>query len=222
MIPREILKKIRQIELRTNRIVNDALANFSFQSLPQFRGIPRAMPDRNHFDLAMFCVDGEINRIRPRRGHFGFVCQQRCQPKSFRILSQSLKKRAKLIIESQTKANLAFFIPINSLIPLRFRVRRSNDFESHFLASKRFLISTETSSTGVPRPGCFKASSARRSSSAICSGVKSGSSPCSMRSSLSFCASSIRSANGRVFAALNNSVAVMLLNLQATLSFASA
>jgi hypothetical protein len=31
MIPREILKKIRQIELRTNRIVTETLAGFSFQ-----------------------------------------------------------------------------------------------------------------------------------------------------------------------------------------------
>ena len=30
MIPREILKKIRQIELRTNRLVTETLAGFSF------------------------------------------------------------------------------------------------------------------------------------------------------------------------------------------------
>jgi hypothetical protein len=39
MIPREILKKIRQIELRTNRIVTETLARFSFQPSPQFRRI---------------------------------------------------------------------------------------------------------------------------------------------------------------------------------------
>ena len=48
MIPREILKKIRQIELRTNRIVTETLAGFSFQPSPQFRRIPRAMKNRSH------------------------------------------------------------------------------------------------------------------------------------------------------------------------------
>jgi hypothetical protein len=42
MIPREILKKIRQIELRTNRIVTETLARFSFQPSPQFRRIREA------------------------------------------------------------------------------------------------------------------------------------------------------------------------------------
>ena len=40
MIPREILKKIRQIELRTNRIVNETLATDSFQPMAQFVGMP--------------------------------------------------------------------------------------------------------------------------------------------------------------------------------------
>jgi hypothetical protein len=34
MIPREILKTIRQIELRTNRLVTATLAGVSFQPLP--------------------------------------------------------------------------------------------------------------------------------------------------------------------------------------------
>ena len=100
MIPREILKKIRQIELRTNRIVTgfapgaqlcepqhfriaksrrcsehvlagEAAAGRrpalrSFQPPPQFRRIPRAMPDSNHFNFGVSLVDHEVNRIGPR------------------------------------------------------------------------------------------------------------------------------------------------------------
>jgi len=35
MIPREILKKIRQIELRTNRIVNETIAGAYHSGLPR-------------------------------------------------------------------------------------------------------------------------------------------------------------------------------------------
>ena len=107
MIPREILKKIRQIERRTNRLVTgsadgarlcepqhtrmtDNQNNFgrvpvgeaaagrrpalrSFQPSPQFRRIPRTVPDRKNFNFAMFHIDGEVNRVRPRFGHLRFV-----------------------------------------------------------------------------------------------------------------------------------------------------
>ena len=89
MIPREILNKIRQIELRTNRVVTQTLTSFSLQPSPQFRRIPRAVPDSENFNLAMLRIDGEVNRIRPRFGHFGFARQRRRQPKSFGVLSQS-------------------------------------------------------------------------------------------------------------------------------------
>ena len=106
MIPREILKKIRQIELRTNRLVtgsadggcvhrtsrstpefSNAPTNHhalrlglrpqplsgkeSLQPPPQFRRIPRTVPDRKNFNFAMFHIDREVNRVRPRRRHFG-------------------------------------------------------------------------------------------------------------------------------------------------------
>ena len=51
-----------------------------------------------------------------------------------------------------------------------------------------------TCSHGMQRSGCFNASSARRSSSAICSGVSSGSYPFSWMLPQTRCASSMRSA----------------------------
>jgi hypothetical protein len=57
MIPREILKKIRQIELRTNRIVTATLAGWSFQPSPQ-------LGRKDQFVLlpALTCV------LSPKRG----------------------------------------------------------------------------------------------------------------------------------------------------------
>jgi len=255
MIPREILKKIRQIETRTNRIVTDSAARgcpsrstsatakafesscalrsiaatagetpalLSLQPPPQFRRIPRAVPDGNHLHFTVLRVDGEINRVGPRFGHLRFSRRWRCQPKPIGFIRQSLEKSLKFVVESPTHASLACLIPIHRLIPFPLGFGFRNDFERHFLARRRFLISADTSSIGVPRPGCVRASSARRSSSAACSGVKSGSYPSSRRSSLSFRASSIRSASGRVFAALNNSVALMGINLSGLKRFASA
>ncbi len=63
MIPRELLKKIRTIELRTNRIVTETLADFSFQPSPQFRRIPRAVENRQDGENIIFDrkVDGCIS-----------------------------------------------------------------------------------------------------------------------------------------------------------------
>ena len=143
----------------------------SHQSLAQFRWITRVMPDGKHFDFAVFRADGEIYRVRPWWRHSGFVRRSCEETKAFRVLGQSLQKSPKRIIESQANAKLAVFVPVNSLIPFPFRVSLRNDLERHFWARMRALISAETSSIGVPRPGCLSASSARRSSSAICSGV---------------------------------------------------
>ena len=153
----------------------ESLAQFSFQSSSQFCGTSSTMPDGKDFYFPMFYVNGEINRVRPRFGHFCFMRRSCCQAKSLRIMLQGLKKRLKLIVKAPAQANLTRFIPIDGVIPFLLRLVLRDDLECHLFARRRFLISAETSSAGVPRPGCFKASSARRSSSAICSGVKSGS-----------------------------------------------
>jgi hypothetical protein len=218
MIPREILKKIRQIELGTNRIVTETLAGFSFQPSPQFRRIPRPMPNGNDFNLAVFDVNREINRIRPRFGQLGFVRQSCRQPKPIGVARQRLEKGLKFVIKSPTHTGFLRFIPIHGLIPFPFGFGFRDDFERHFLASRRFLISAETSSIGVPRPGCLSASSARRSSSAICSGVSSS----SKYSSRTFAATSYCSASGKRWICSRICVALMELNLPAVKHFASA
>src|SRR5207249_4478639 len=40
-----------------------------WDSLSKFRRIPRTVPDGENFNFAVFGVDGEVNRVRPRFGH---------------------------------------------------------------------------------------------------------------------------------------------------------
>jgi len=93
MIPREILKKIRQIELRTNRIVTETPAGWSFQPPAQLCRISRAVPDGadDHFGSLVF--DNEEYGIRPRVGHFGFLCQPAGKRKAFGILANRFEKK---------------------------------------------------------------------------------------------------------------------------------
>jgi len=229
MIPREILKKIQQSKITRNRVVTwfsdgglvqpsrrGRLAGFSFQPTAQLDRITASVPNGNHFDFAMLLVNGEINRVRPRLWHSSLSCQPRRKSKSFRISSQRSQKPSELVVELQTNAPFALFIPINALIPLQLGLAVGNDFESHFLARRRFLISTETSSIAVPRPGFLSASSARRSSSVICSGVNSSSNSPRIRRKTSRC-----SPNGSLRNCSTNSVAVMLSSLTAADLFAS-
>src|ERR1035437_9715062 len=175
MIPREILKKIRQIELRTNRLVTATLAGFSFQPSPQFRRIPRTMPDGadNHFGSLAF--DNEEYGIRPRVWHFGFLCQPAGKRKAFGVLTNRFEKSLQLLGESLADSRLALVIKSNRHGEFPFGLRLNDHPKTHRVARNRFSISATTSSSGRQRSGCASARSARRSSSAICSGVSSSS-----------------------------------------------
>src|SRR5213593_3650355 len=65
MIPREILKKIRQIELRTKRRCGETFARCSPQSVPQDGRIPRAVPHCYDSHLRLRFVDCKVNGVRP-------------------------------------------------------------------------------------------------------------------------------------------------------------
>jgi len=219
MIPREILKKIRQIKLRTNRIVTETLAGWSFQPSPQFRRIPRAVKNRQDGENIVF--NRKVDGIFIEPAQTNSLCASANPLEKFRIGQRTLKRRFYLQFEFFSKSSALAFIPSNRLVEFQTRSRFENDRKAHF-QPKRWLRSASTCSQGIPSRGFFSNSARRRSSSAACSGVKSGSNPSSMRSSLIFRASSIRSSSGRVFAALNNSVALMELNLPPLNIFASA
>jgi hypothetical protein len=159
MIPHRILKKIRQIEIRANRLVTESLAGASFQPPARFCRIPCAVPDGNHLDFSVHFVDHEVNRVRPtmnsRLAGFASGCRK----------SKWLKRRFRVV----------------------------DDPKAHFLYFAS--VSSRSCSQGMPRPGFSSASSARRSSSAISSGVSSSNlsrscsktSRCSSNGSLSIC-----------------------------------
>jgi hypothetical protein len=208
MIPREIVKKIRQIELRTNRIVNETLAGELLQSPAQCGGISCPMKNRNHDQLGPTLQNREVNGVRPAQ-HFDFLS---CRPREGKlswIFSRFGKCRVNFACKSSADPACLGIVPCYCFFKFCFGLSIKNDAESHSLARYRFSISAKTSSIGRQRSGWALASAARRSSSAICSGVKSGSIPSSRRLSVSRCANSIRSASGSAFAALNNSIALM-------------
>ncbi len=207
MIPRNILKKIRPIELRTNRIVNEALAGESLQTPEEFVRIPGAVENgNNREDIILVC---EVNAVCLKSLEANFACATTDHLEDFRLRSSSLYGRQNFLSKLFSKLRRFGRIPRNCLQKFgsgfRFEIGIGIDHQP-----KRCLISASTCCNGIPRRGFFSNSARRRSSSAACSAVKSGSIPSLMRSSLSRRASSIRSVSGRAFAALNNSIALML------------
>ena len=196
MIPREILKKIRQIEIRTNRVVTETLAGASLQPPAQSRRIPRAVPDSADYNFRSFPFDGEINRIWPRFWEFGLSGQSAGKGKPLWIFANDSEKNTQLAGKSLAQSRFTFVVEINRLGEFPFGFFFNADPKTHRLARNRFSMSDTTSSSGRQRSGCASARSARRSSSAICFGVSSSSnlsrscsktSRCSSNGSLSNC-----------------------------------
>jgi hypothetical protein len=99
------------------------------------------------------------------------------------------------------------FIPSGGLNKFDVRRRFENNRATHFQPN-RSLSSALTCSQGIPSCGLASKSARRRSSSAACSGVRSGSYPSSTMISQKSCASLILSSLGRAFAASRISVAL--------------
>lgn len=146
---------------------------YSTQTTFQFAGISRAVPNSNHLYLAMFLVDRKKDRVGPS-GNPNSACHTTNERKSPRLSGKSLQDGMDLGVEPRANSRLALFIPINSLAPITLGFDFRRYLKDH-LFSRRSLISRNTCSAGFPRPGFRRASSARRSSSAICSGVRSSS-----------------------------------------------
>ena len=189
MIPREILKKIRPSERCPNRLVTATLAGGSLQPSPQCRRIPRVVPNGadNYFRGSGF--DYKKDGIRPRFRKSDFAGQPADPAKSFRVLTKDFETGAQVTGESLTYPRFASVVEINRLdqFPLGFCF--NDDAKRHCLVRNRFSISATTSSSGRQRSGCASARSARRSSSAICSGVSSSSNFSRRRSKTSRCSS---------------------------------
>jgi|SRR5665213_2468269 len=174
MIPREILKKIRQIELRTNRIVTATLAGFSFQPSPQFRRIPRAVKNRNHGENII--LDCEVDAVCPEAFQADFAGAATHFAKEFRLKQRPIHRTKNFAGKFLTQARRFIFILVDGLeeFGLGFGLEKGIQIHHH---PKRSRISALTCSKGIPRRGFFSNSARRRSSSAVCSGVSSSSKP---------------------------------------------
>jgi hypothetical protein len=172
MILREILKKIRQIELRTNPIVNETLAGFSLQPPEKFGGIPSAVKNGN--DGKSTILDCKVDAVRLEPFQTNALRPTANLAKHFRLRLCSFQSLNNFLSEFLSEAGNLVFIPNYCLKKFSLRLWLENKLKTHY-QPKRCFISALTCSQGIPLWGFFSKSARRRSSSAICSGVKSGS-----------------------------------------------
>ena len=240
MIPREILKKIRQIELRTNRLVTEfaagarasarftartpgtSKANLALNSIRELKRRERratAVPERG-------CVQS-TSRSTPDisnapTNHHALRLGLRPQPRSGILLTpdfspvigdgesfnrfngfpRARKPLKRLEFVSRVHTGLKPGVNERGLGAGFCVNNEANQSQPNF-----FLASALTCSHGMPRSGCFRNSSARRSSSTICSGVSSSSN--SVNSSRICWTTSLRSFSGNCRICPSSSAAFM-------------
>jgi len=215
MIPREILKKIRQIEIRTNRIAIRKIVSGSFQPLAQLHRITRTMKDRNDANKVLLNSKKDtvlLENVDSGPTDFFANCF-----KSFRICKDALKSRMNLSFKAVAQSSLLRFIPDDRIFKFKPRLRIKNYFAGHERDLIRSFNSARTVSHGIPLEELRRNSSPRRSNSAICSGVSSSSNlPRNCSNTSRWSATGSLSICSRTWAAL------MLLNLTGSENFASA
>ena len=144
----------------------------SLQSSAQVFWIALGMKYSDYPHLGWPFGYNEVNRILP-------IGDPRCaspsanEPVSGRILSNLAKEISDIASQPLPNAWFLGIIPIYSLLKFIFSFSLDDEVETHFAERNRSSISRKTSSKGLPRSGWAKACSARRSSSANCSGVSS-------------------------------------------------
>jgi hypothetical protein len=192
MIPHEILKKIQQVKMHTNHLVSKLVKGGSCQTVSQHAGVPSPMPKSNNFDLLPGFVYDKEDGIRPTF-NFNFLGEAAGKGKAGWLRDQRFDMFVNDPVESQTKSGFTLLIPICRVTPFAFRRRLDKQLKHYFFAPRRRCISAKTSSAGMPLSGCFSASSARRSSSAICSGDNSSpAQPSSLPNSDQICSTTAR------------------------------
>jgi hypothetical protein len=194
MIPREILKKIRQIELRTNRIVAKPLADSSLQPSAQFGWIPGTVKYRDNADELSF--NAEIDAVTIKSHNFRFVNSPARKLKSIRILKNSKESGMNCRLESVTQSGLLPVVPQYGI----FKFESGLEFKDYFAGharrcARRSLSSARTFSQVTPNSGWRRSFSARASSfSANSGGISSANTSC-IRCNTSNCSSKGRRRN---------------------------
>jgi hypothetical protein len=172
MIPREIQKKIQQIELRTNRLASRTRHGSLLEPVAKFGRVLASMPDSDNYDLRGFQLNGKIYRVWPTQD-FGFSCSAAGARKPLRLLTNRFENIADFAGEFLAKSWLAPVVKINRLDKFLFSLFFDDRPKCHRPVRNFLSMSAITSSNGRHRSGCAKARSARRSSSAAGSGVSS-------------------------------------------------
>jgi len=175
MIPREILKKIRQIEIRTNRIVTQTAAEGLFYAASQLGWISRNVPNCADYDLTSCVLDCKVNGVGLGLRHRSFSSQTADKTKPFGPFTNFSEKAKDITGESLTQPRHSIIIEVNGLHKFPLGLLFDDNPKGHRLPRKRLSISATTSSSGRQFSVCANAYSARRSSSAISSGVSSSS-----------------------------------------------
>jgi hypothetical protein len=187
MIPREKPEKI--VCCRRGVVLTETNEFYSIllKSQAQRIRIPARMINGNNSDLVS--LHGEENAVfktrqnslADRGSHFW---------KLLRILADSFKEPCKFSFKFKRQTGP---LPVQKRDGMKIiLLRRRLQPQSFHFRPRRFRASSRTCSHGIPLCGFFRNSSARRSSSAICSGVNSSLNPvnsCSMRSTTSRCCS---------------------------------
>src|SRR5215470_2608229 len=121
MIPREILKKIRRIELHTNRPHGKVVCGYDSQSFLKALRMATRVIDGDHADL--FRGDREKNTILEPR-HDGFTDRRSFGGKMFRGSPDALEQIVKLRFKLPSQSHLSGFVPNDSLTIIVLRRRR--------------------------------------------------------------------------------------------------
>jgi len=179
---------------------------FLFQPFLQVGGIAGAMPDRGNFNFLMRLDNDKVNGVWPIN-HPGFATFSTRFGEEQGMGRNRLHYRLHLKHKTKPEAFGLYFIPGNCLAKFHGGCRIMDNPKAHYLYLRS--ISSRKSSQGVPRPGFFRASSARRSSSATCCGVNSASP--SPNSAQIFSATSYCSSGGNRRICSNISTALMPL-----------
>ena len=207
MIPREILKKLRQSGIRTNRISTETPAGFSFQSSPQPGRVSRAVEYSRHDDkIRLNAEEDAIFLECLNRGSMDLAAPQW---KSFRVFQDALEGGVDFVLKPVSQPRLAFIIPSNGLLKFKPSFPVKDHLAAHFRFLSRSGSSAQTCSHGIPLSGLRLNRSARRSASSICSADKPSSK--SPNSSKIWPATSRRSCSGKRRICSKISVALMPL-----------
>ena len=143
----------------------------SLQPLTQFRRISRTVENRN--DGKDIILDCKIKAVRLESFQADSLCPTSNLAKDFRLGLRTLQGLDDFLGKFFSKAWNLVLVPYDGLEEFKFRFGPEAKLEIHH-QPKRSRISALTCSHGIPLWGFFSKSARRRSSSAVCSGVKSG------------------------------------------------